>query len=142
MRIVSFTEARSGLKSVLDQVVNDTDYTVITRRDAEDAVVMSMDHYNSLMEAVHLLKSPANAAHLTRSIEQFKSSQVISCRYHYGQQLTNLMMIGLRRELDPEACEHWKREEKELLMIGSESNKALLSDNSSSELQNCRRALR
>lgn len=77
MRVVSFTEARNGLKSVLDRVVNDADYTIITRRDAEDAVVMSMDHYNSLMETVHLLKSPANAAHLTRSIEQFKTSKVI-----------------------------------------------------------------
>lgn len=77
MRVVSFTEARNGLKSVLDRVVNDADYTIITRRDAEDAVVMSMDHYNSLMETVHLLKSPANAAHLTRSIEQFKASKVI-----------------------------------------------------------------
>jgi len=77
MRIVSFTEARNGLKSVLDHVVNDADYTVITRRDAEDAVVMSLEHYNSLMETVHLLKSPANAAHLARSIEQFNSAHVI-----------------------------------------------------------------
>jgi antitoxin YefM len=52
------------------------DYTVITRRDAEDAVVMSMDHYNSLMETVHLLKSPANAAHLSKSIEQYQSGKV------------------------------------------------------------------
>lgn len=77
MRIVSFTEARNGLKSVLDQVVNDVDHTVITRRDAEDAVVMSLDHYNSLMETVHLLKSPANAAHLSKSIEQYKSGKTI-----------------------------------------------------------------
>lgn len=47
MRIVSFTEVRNGLKSVLDYVVNDADYTVITLSDSEDAVVMSMDHYNS-----------------------------------------------------------------------------------------------
>lgn len=76
MRIVSFTEARNGLKSVLDRVVNDADYTVITRRDAEDAVVMSMEHYNSLMETVHLLKSPANAAHLSQSIKQYNSGQI------------------------------------------------------------------
>ena len=75
MNIVSFTEARNGLKSVLDRVVNDADYTVITRRDAEDAVVMSMEHYNSLMETVHLLKSPANAAHLAKSIEQYQSGK-------------------------------------------------------------------
>jgi antitoxin YefM len=77
MRIVSFTEARNGLKSVLDHVANDADYTVITRRDSEDAVVMSMGHYNSLMETVHLLRSPTNAAHLAKSIAQFNSGQVI-----------------------------------------------------------------
>ena len=76
MRIVSFTEARNGLKSVLDNVVNDIDYTVITRRDAEDAVVMSLDHYNSLMETFHMLKSPANAAHLEKSIEQYQLGKV------------------------------------------------------------------
>jgi antitoxin YefM len=71
MRIVSFTEARNGLKSVLDQVVNDADCTVITRRDSPDAVVMSLEYYSSLMETVYLLKSPANAEHLRKSIEQF-----------------------------------------------------------------------
>jgi antitoxin YefM len=76
MRIVSFTEARNGLKAVLDSVVNDADTTVITRRDAEDAVVMSLDYYNSLMETVHLLRSPANADHLNRSISQYKAGKV------------------------------------------------------------------
>ncbi len=76
MRVVSFTEARNNLKTVLDSVVNDANTTVITRRDSEDAVVMSLDYYNSLMETVHLLRSPTNAAHLNRSIEQFKSSKV------------------------------------------------------------------
>lgn len=72
MLIVSFTEARNRLKPVLDRVVNDADCAVITRRDAKDVVVMSIDYYNSLMETLHLLKSPANAAHLAQSIEQFK----------------------------------------------------------------------
>ena len=76
MRIVSFTEARNSLKAVLDSVVNDADTAIITRRDSEDAVVMSLDYYNSLMETVHLLRSPANAEHLNRSIEQFKAGKV------------------------------------------------------------------
>lgn len=75
MNIISFTEARNGLKRVLDQVVSDADCTVITRRDADDAVVMSLEYYNSLMETVHLLKTPANAAHLARSIEQYRQGQ-------------------------------------------------------------------
>jgi antitoxin YefM len=75
MRIVSFTEARNGLKAVLDSVINDADTTVITRRDSEDAVVMSLDYYNSLMETVHLLRSPANAEHLNKSIAQYKEGK-------------------------------------------------------------------
>ncbi len=77
MKVVTFTEARNKLKSVLDRVIDDADYTVITRRDADDAVVMSLDYFNSLLETVHLLKSPANAAHLERSIAQYRQGQVM-----------------------------------------------------------------
>jgi antitoxin YefM len=76
MKIITFTEARNKLKAVLDRVIEDADYTVITRRDAEDAVVMSLEYFNSLLETVHLLKSPANAAHLERSIAQYRQGQV------------------------------------------------------------------
>lgn len=76
MRVVNFSEARNKLKTVLDQVVNDADYTIISRRDADDAVVMSLDQFNGLMETVHLLKSPANAAHLEKSIQQYQQGQL------------------------------------------------------------------
>jgi len=76
MNIVSFTEARNSLKSVLNRVIDDADCTIITRRDTEDAVVMSLDYYNGLMETVYLLKSPANAEHLDGSIEQFRQGKV------------------------------------------------------------------
>jgi len=75
MRVVNFSEARNHFKSIVDQVVNDADYTVITRRDASDAVMMSLDTFNSLMETVYLLKSPANAEHLSKSIEQFRQGK-------------------------------------------------------------------
>lgn len=76
MRVINFTEARNHLKGVLDQVVDEADYTIISRRDAEDTVVMALDQFNSLMETVHLLKSPANSAHLANSIEQYRSGKV------------------------------------------------------------------
>ena len=76
MKIITLTEARNTLNNVLDRVVDDADYTVITRRDADDAVVMSLDYFNSLLETVHLLKSPANAAHLERSIAQYRAGKV------------------------------------------------------------------
>ena len=76
MRVINFSDARNRLKSVLDQVVEDSDFTIISRRDAEDSVVMSLDHFNGLMETVHLLKSPANTAHLAKSIAQYRSGKV------------------------------------------------------------------
>jgi len=76
MKVVTFTEARNKLKAILDRVVDDADYTIITRGDADDAVVMSLEYFNSLLETVHLLKSPVNAAHLERSIAQYKQGQV------------------------------------------------------------------
>jgi len=76
MRVINFSEARNRLKSVLDQVVEDADYTIISRRDADDAVVMSLEQFNGLMETVHLLSSPANAAHLSKSIKQYRSGKV------------------------------------------------------------------
>ena len=76
MKVISFTEARNSLKNVLDEVVNNVDATVISRRDADDAVVMSLEYFNGLMETVHLLRSPANAAHLEKSIAQYKEGRL------------------------------------------------------------------
>ena len=72
MRIISYSEARKGLKSVLDGVKDDADITIITRRNGGDAVVMSMAHYQSMAETLYLLSSPANAAHLAASIAEHK----------------------------------------------------------------------
>ncbi len=76
MRVVNFSEARNNLKTLLDQVTDDADCTVISRRDSSDAVVMSLDTYNSLMETFHLLKTPANAEHLQKSINQYNNDQI------------------------------------------------------------------
>ena len=77
MQVVSSTEARRRLKSVIDRVASDSDVTIITRRGVQDAVLMSLDHYSSLMETVHLLGVPANAAHLAESIKQHKRGQIV-----------------------------------------------------------------
>lgn len=75
MRVISFSEARSKFKQVIDEVVDDSDVTVISRRDAPDAVVMSLETYNSWRETVHLLGTPANAAHLAKSVKQLRSGK-------------------------------------------------------------------
>jgi antitoxin YefM len=75
MRVINFSDARNQFKQVIDQVVADCDVTIISRRDAEDAVVMSLDTYNSMIETFHLVKSPANVRHLEKSLAQYRKGQ-------------------------------------------------------------------
>jgi antitoxin YefM len=82
MRVVKFSDARNQLKQVIDQVVDEGDFTIISRHDAQDAVVMSLDTFNSINETLYLLRSPANDAYLNRSLAQYRgrSDQRLSRR--------------------------------------------------------------
>lgn len=75
MNVVTYSEARSALKAVLDNVNNDADVTIISRRSGGDAVVMSLDHYQSLMETLHLVSTPANARALANAVAQDRAGQ-------------------------------------------------------------------
>jgi antitoxin YefM len=75
MRVINFSDARNQFKQVIDQVVSDCDVAIISRRDADDAVIMSLNTYNSMMETLHLLKSPANVKHLEKSLAQYRKGQ-------------------------------------------------------------------
>ncbi|MDN6871475.1 type II toxin-antitoxin system Phd/YefM family antitoxin [Pseudomonas citronellolis] len=78
MRVVNFSYARNNLKKLIEDVVDGEDFIVISRRDAPNAVLLSLDSFNSLMETVHLLKSPANAVRLARSLAQMEQGQWIA----------------------------------------------------------------
>ncbi|WP_116137393.1 type II toxin-antitoxin system Phd/YefM family antitoxin [Trinickia diaoshuihuensis] len=76
MRAISLTDACANFARIIDQVVDDADVTLVTRSDGPNAVLMSQKHYISLMETIHLLRSPANVAHLERSIAQARAGKV------------------------------------------------------------------
>ena len=69
MKVVSYTEARNGLKTVLDGVIDDADYTIITRRDAYHAFVLSLAALQRIAQTQHMLARPANADHIANSRE-------------------------------------------------------------------------
>ena len=75
MEVVSFSDVRNSFKAVIDRVVNDNDATLIHRRDGENAVLVSEAAYNSMMETMHLLSSPANARALLKAVAQDKKGQ-------------------------------------------------------------------
>lgn len=75
MRAINFSDARKDLKAVFDRVVEDADVTIITRRDAEDVVVMSLAEWNSWQETEYLLASPANARKLREAIARLDAGK-------------------------------------------------------------------
>ncbi len=76
MRTISFTKANNDLKAVLDFVDDSDNVVTIKRSNTDDAVIMSLKNYDSLMETLYLFKSPANAAHLAKSIKQYRTGKV------------------------------------------------------------------
>ena len=77
MIIVTYSEARNNLKRVLDQVLIDSDFTIISRRNADDMAVLSLEQFNGLMETVNLLKYPVNASHLNKAVSQYNQNKTI-----------------------------------------------------------------
>ena len=77
MKTVNFSDARNNLRAVLDRVVDDSDVTIITRRDAEDVVVMPLSTWNSWQETDYLLASPANARHLREAIARLDEGKSV-----------------------------------------------------------------
>ena len=76
MNVISYSEARNNLKSVMDRVVDDCSETIITRRNGEAVVLVSLAEWNSIVETEYLLSDPANAAELRASIAELDSGKV------------------------------------------------------------------
>jgi antitoxin YefM len=72
MRTVNFTQLRQNLAAELDSVVNDAEEVVVTRSGHDAVVIVPLAEYESMKETEYLLRNPANAAVLRRSIEELE----------------------------------------------------------------------
>lgn len=75
MNILTFSEARASLKTVMDDVCNDHTPTVVTRVSGEHVVMLSLADYNSIKETLYLLGSANNANRLMESVGQLKAGK-------------------------------------------------------------------
>lgn len=75
MQVISYTEARSRLKELMDSVVDDMTQVVITRQKADSVVMVSLDDWNAISETLHLLSSPNNAERLHSAIRQLDNGK-------------------------------------------------------------------
>jgi antitoxin YefM len=66
--IVSYTDLRANLATYIDEALDSRAPITVTRQGRGNVVIISQEEYEGLEETVHLLKSPANADRLRRSI--------------------------------------------------------------------------
>jgi antitoxin YefM len=77
MTHVSITDLRARLKDHVNAVCRSRDVLVVTRQNEPSVVMMAQDEFESIMETVHLLRSPANAAALMRGIKDLDDGKGI-----------------------------------------------------------------
>jgi antitoxin YefM len=70
MDSITFSTARANLAELMDQVCNDHEPIVVTRKGKQSVVMMLLEDYQSLEETAYLLRSPKNANRLLASIRQ------------------------------------------------------------------------
>jgi antitoxin YefM len=75
MKAITYTAAREGLASAMDQVCRDRAPLLITRNRDQAVVIMSLHDYEALEETAHLLRSPANARRLLAAIQALESGK-------------------------------------------------------------------
>ena len=75
MDTLSFSDTRANLKAVMDRVVADRAPVAITRQKAEGVVMISQSEWNSIEETLYLLRSPANAKRLLKSIAELEAGK-------------------------------------------------------------------
>ena len=73
MDTLTYSEARSKLANTMDKVCDDHAPIVITRKNSQSVVMISLDDYQALEETAYLLRSPKNAKRLIESIVELKS---------------------------------------------------------------------
>lgn len=73
MRAITYTNARNNLASTMKKVCDDHDPIIITRKNNEAVILMSLEDYESLTETAYLMQSPKNAKRLIASIEELNT---------------------------------------------------------------------
>jgi antitoxin YefM len=77
MSHVSYSAFRQHLAEYMDEVCDSRATLRVTRQNARTVVLLSEEEYEGMMETLHLLRSPANAKRLLRSIKKADTGKLI-----------------------------------------------------------------
>jgi len=76
MEVINYSILRNNLKEVLDKV-SDEQETYIVNRGNSNAVIISLDEFNSWKETLYLLSTEANRKSLDAAIERDKNGEFL-----------------------------------------------------------------
>lgn len=76
MTAVNYTQFRDHMKSHMDEVTDNYDTLIITRKGNKNVVMISEITYNNMLENIHVRSSEANYKWLLESKAQWKAGNV------------------------------------------------------------------
>lgn len=76
MNAITLDDAKRDFDAVVGKVITDAEPTFISTGGGEGVVVLPRDEYDAWQETAYLLRNPANAEHLRRSIAEAEAGQV------------------------------------------------------------------
>ena len=88
MEATTYTAVRQNLAKTMDRVCRDHSPVIVTRKQSDSVVIMSLEDYEGLEETAYLLRAPKNARRLIESIAELGEDG--GCRVERDDQLARL----------------------------------------------------
>ncbi|MFH1147497.1 MAG: type II toxin-antitoxin system prevent-host-death family antitoxin [Pseudomonadota bacterium] len=77
MKAIAYSAAKKNLRAIIRDVCKNAEPTIIVGDENEEqAVLISLEDYRSIEETAYLLRSPANRAHLERSLKNVEEGKL------------------------------------------------------------------
>lgn len=74
---IKYDQALNQFSEICDRVIAESNYVILERDNQENVAVISAQELSSLLETLHLLKSPKNAIRLFEALEEADSRTVL-----------------------------------------------------------------
>lgn len=73
MLAVNYTNLRENMKAYMDQVTDDYETIIVTRKNNKNVVMISEEAFNNMLENIHVLGNKANYDWLMESKRQLEN---------------------------------------------------------------------
>ncbi|MFC6274812.1 type II toxin-antitoxin system Phd/YefM family antitoxin [Levilactobacillus tangyuanensis] len=75
MEATTYSDFRKDLKSYMDKATGDFEPITITRKNRKNAVLISEEEYNNMLENRYVLENPTNREWLRQSLSQVNQNK-------------------------------------------------------------------